>query len=114
MNPNEGQSTGSFGSAAGGMSPELQAAISRRAGDQGGSPLNQVTQGAPTANPQTQAPAPMAGVPPSGAAQPGLSGSPMPPDQNAQNGVPFGSAEAKMILGSLSNYLKSITKFHGV
>lgn len=112
--------TGSFGSMAGGMSDPLQQAMQRRQ-PQGGSPLNQVTNTAPTAggvmgglgeqaaqrqqidaltatNPQQQA----------GAGQ-----------QIAQGGAvgeahPFSPENAKMILGSMGNFLRSLTKFHGV
>ena len=48
--------TGSFGSATGGMSPELQAAISRRAGGNPSGTTGQVTQGSPTFDPTIQQP----------------------------------------------------------
>lgn len=97
--------TGSFGSAIGGLSPELSAAIQRRPGVGGStSPLNQVSNTAPTADPAIQ---------PSQPTQAAV-GQPTGPGNTSGMGIPFGSEEAKLILGSMGNYLKSITKFHGV
>lgn len=50
------QSTGSFGAAIGGMSPELQAAMQRRAGSPSAPTSAQVSNSAPTANPMPQIP----------------------------------------------------------
>ena len=99
--------TGSFGAATGGMTPELQAAISRRAGGNPSGPMGQVSNSAPTANPATQVPSstPLAGSPAptsiamGGTSQPGVSGS---------AGLPTESDEATLILKALSGRLKML------
>lgn len=100
------ENTGSFGAAAGGISPELQASIQRRAGAQGGT--SAVTAGAPTFDPSTQPAQPPTGQP---ASQP-VGGAPAPTLDKPQ--ISFESPEAKMIVGSLSTRLKALSKMQGV
>lgn len=92
--------TGSFGAAIGGMSPELQAAMQRRQG-QGGATA-QVSNTAPTMDPTTQ-PAQPATAPTASAD----TASAPPP---ATPGMPFDPSTIKMIVGSFSHVLKSMTK----
>lgn len=105
------QNTGSFGAATGGVSPELQAAMASRGPGMSPPAPTQTTGTAPTNNPQTQVPpistaAPMTSGPsPSGGPGPSLEAPPQ---------LPFGSAEAKIGLGAIKNYLSAIAKFHGV
>jgi hypothetical protein len=101
MNPNN---TGSFGSAAGGVSPELQAAIQRRAGGNPSGPMGQVTQGAPTYNPSTQ-PSNSAPAPVQGNSGQGLS----IPSTGTGAGLPNESSEAKIIISALRERLKSLS-----
>lgn len=114
MNPTN---TGSFGAAIGGVSPELQAAMaSRQGGASVGAPISsQVSQAAPTADIQTQAPA----APTASAPMPPMGGSPemgapMPAESAPVPQMPFESPEAKMIVGSLGNRLKALSKLQGV
>ena len=108
------ENTGSFGAAAGGISPELQAAIQSRG--QGGATAA-VTQGAPNFNPATQPPAPATGAVPGGAP---MGGQPMPPEVQGQEigptaaGLPFDSGEAKLIIQALTNRLKALSNLQGV
>lgn len=98
------QNMGSFGSPAGGASPELQEAITRR--NSNGAQTSQVTQGAPTFNPGTQP----AQTPTGQAPQPQMSAQGMPQDpsqvQPAQPNMPFDPAELKQIVGALTGRLK--------
>jgi hypothetical protein len=102
------QSQGSFGANAGGMSPELQAAMQRRQ-TQGGATA-QVTQEAPGFNPATQPAQPPTGQAP----QPQMGAQPMgqpTPDQSQQAqpatpNMPYDPAELKMITGALTGRLK--------
>jgi hypothetical protein len=93
--------TGSFGAAAGGLSPELQAAIQRRAGGNPSGPLGQVTQGSPNFNPTTQipnsAPAPLRHL-----------GSPSMTTGSGA-GLPADSSESKLIISALRERLKSLS-----
>lgn len=98
--------SGSFGAAAGGMSPELAAAVQRRAGNSSG-PMAQVSNSAPTADPTTQVPnpTPLTGSPSptstamSATPQAGMAGS---------SGLPVESSEAQLILKALSGRLKML------
>ena len=94
---------GSFGAATGGLSPELQAAIQSRAG--GVPASSQVTNSAPTANPETQAPNPMTGAPP----MPQQTASASAPQPN----LPFDASEAKIILSAMGTRLKALSKLAG-
>lgn len=103
MNPTN---TGSFGAAAGGMSPELQAAISRRAGGNPSGPMGQTSASAPTNDPSIQ--------------QPQISGGQISPaslgvqvPQNMGGGLPAESSETVLILKSLDARLKSLSKIQG-
>jgi len=98
MQPNN---TGSFGSATGGMSPELAAAMQRRAGGNPSGPMGQVSQGAPTANPATQVPnsAPASINVPS---QSSPSGDGM--------GLPTNTPESQLIIKALDQRLRSLSK----
>lgn len=100
--------TGSFASAIGGASPELQAAMQRRAGSQQVPAASQVSNTAPTNDPSTQQSAPITAQAPSMSAPSAApaGGSPSPQ-------IPFESPEAKMIVGSLGNRLKSLSKLQG-
>ena len=99
--------TGSFGAATGGMSPELQAAVQRRAGGNPSGPMAQVSNSAPTANPATQVPSPtpLTGSPSptstvmSATPQVGMAGS---------AGLPVESSEAQLILKALAGRLKML------
>lgn len=101
MNPN----TGSFGSAIGGMSPELQAAVSRRQGNPQAGVTAQTSNAAPTSDPQIQA-----AQPPTGGTN---SMAPSMPSPANSSGLPFDSTEAKFIVQTLGNRLKSISKMSG-
>lgn len=92
--------TGSFGAAIGGMTPELQAAVQRRAGT--GATTSQVSNTAPTADPSTQVPPvpPIRTQPTASAATAGASPEPS---------LPFDSAEAKIILQAMSGRLKALS-----
>lgn len=103
--------TGSFGAAAGGMSPELQAAILRR-GNQGGATAA-VTQGAPGFNPSTQPASPPTGAPPMPLGQQGTPpppppapGQPMPQDAS----LPFAGGDAIKVIDALSKFLKTFSQ----
>ncbi len=87
---------------AGGTSPELQAAMQRRAG----APATPVGQGAPTFDPTTQPTQPSGQVPQATTqAQPtATAGQPTP--------VPFGPEERKIILGALAGTLKMSNNIH--
>lgn len=100
MNP-----TGSFGAAIGGVSPELQAAMSRRQGNPAAGISDQTSNTAPTANPQIQA-----AQPPTGGTN---SMTPSTPSPANSSGLPFDSTEAKFIVQTLGNRLKSISKMSG-
>lgn len=90
-------STGSFGAASGGISPELQAAMQRR--PTSGGATSQVTQGAPGFDPTTQpAQAPTNQAP--------MGGQTAQATMPSQPNMPFDPAELKMITGSLTNRLK--------
>ena len=94
--------TGSFGAAIGGMSPELQAAMQRRAGAGAVPTSDQVSNTAPTADPSTQMPtAPTASAATAGA-----------PATNPQ--LPFDSSEAKIILQAMGGRLKALSRLAGV
>lgn len=101
--------TGSFGAAAGGITPELQAAIQRRAG----ASSMPVSGGAPTFNPSTQPPQPPTAPAPGGAPVSNLPQPPVGPGATVpgqtQPALPFDSTESKMILQALSNRLKAGT-----
>ena len=100
--------TGSFAASLGGMTPELKAAIQKRMGGSNVPTTAQVSQGAPTANPLTQAPAPAT------AQAPNMPQPQAEPAQPAAPTLPIESPEAKMIIGSLGNRLKAISKLQGV
>lgn len=96
-------STGSFGAASGGITPELQAALQRRstAGATGA-----VTQGAPGYDPTTQPATPptaQAPMPPQSAQQSVL---PQTAPEQAAPTMPFDPAELKQIVGALTGRLK--------
>lgn len=93
--------TGSFGAAAGGMTPELQAAMQRRAG--GGNPTAQVTNSAPTANPQPQAPQPPMQQPSGPVSSPA-------PVEPGGGGMTTPTTEASTILKAMSNRLNMLSK----
>lgn len=100
------QSSGGFGAPAGGISPALQAAIQRRpAAPNAGNPLNQVTQGAPTFDPNTQVPTspqmPPATPPPGMQTQTPLSTSMIDP------------GETKIILQALKSRMDAISRIQG-
>lgn len=103
--------TGSFGAAAGGISPELHDAISRRG--QGGATAA-VTQGAPGFNPATQPPAPATG----GAPMPTPVPTPTPPGASAQpapaptdgSPLPFAGQDAIKVIDALSKFLKTFSQ----
>ncbi len=96
---------GSFGAATGGVSPELQAAIQRRAGGNPSGALGQTTQTAPTYNPTIQQPQ----VNP---APSGTSGSP-PLPTGAGMGLPAESPESTLIIKALDQRLRSLSKIQG-
>ena len=87
---------GSFGAAAGGVSPELQAAIQRRPSN--GSPMNAVTTSAPTFNPNTQPPTPIQSTP-----------NPSQPMQ-ATLSNPETDSETRQIIKALEGRLKTLSK----
>ena len=97
--------TGSFGSAAGGMSPELQAAISRRAGGNPSGPMGQTTNSAPTNDPTIQQPQ----IQPS-QVNPASVGVPSSPRLSGGAGLPINVPEAQLIIKALDSRLKSISK----
>jgi len=103
MNP---QNLGQFGAAAGGVSPELQAAISRRAGGNPSGPLGQTTQTAPTFNPTIQQPEVNSVPAPVG----GASGSPPPSPSGTGTGLPMNTPESELIIKALDSRLKSLSK----
>lgn len=82
------------------MSPELQAAMQRRSGNPAQGATAQVSQGAPTADPATQTP-----MQPTASAA--TAGAP------ATASMPFDPGIEKMIVGSLTNHLRSINKLRG-
>lgn len=98
----EPSNTGSFAAATGGMSPELQAAITKRAGGNPSGPMAQTTASAPTNNPQ---------VPPS---SPSLN--PIIPAETPQTavgssaGLPGGNTESKIIIQALKGRLEALSK----
>lgn len=102
------QSSGSFGSQAGGVSPALQAAIQRRPGaPNAGNPLNQVTQGAPTYDPNTQVPT-----------NPQMSPTAPPPAPGMQTQTPLSTSmidpgETKIILQALKSRMEAISRIQG-
>jgi hypothetical protein len=104
--------TGSFGSMAGGMSDPLQQAMQRRQTQGGGSPLNQVTNTAPTVGALGGG---VANLTDQAAQRQQIDALTSPPGaiQGGATQHPFSADHAKMILGSLGNYLKSIAHFHG-
>lgn len=106
MNPTN---TGSFGN--GQASPELLAAIQRRAGGNPGGPMAQTMTSAPTNNPQTQIP--NSGMAPSAGSSNGLtstvpSGGTMPGVQS--QGLPINTPESELIIKALSSRLASFSK----
>lgn len=90
------ENTGSFGSAIGGMSPELAEAMQRRGGQ--GNPMAQVSNSAPTANPAIQAPSPLPS--PQGSPAGALGGAPLPEQ----------TPESQIIIKALDGRLKSLSK----
>lgn len=110
---------GSFGSPAGGISPELQAAIQRRAGGNPSGTMGQTTQTAPTFNPAIQRPQvnptnptnpanPVSPIP----APTGALGSP-PLSQGTGMGLPAESPESVLIIKALDARLRSLSKIQG-
>jgi hypothetical protein len=93
------QNTGSFGSAIGGMSPELQAAISRRAGGNPSGPMGQTSASAPTTDPTIQQ-SPMSGQ----------MSVPSMPQGTTGMGMPANSPESQIIIKALDSRLKSLSK----
>lgn len=90
------------------MTPELQAAIQRRAGGSNVPATAQVSQSAPTANPAIQAPQPAT------AAVPGVPQASANASQTAGNPqLPFDSSEAKIILQAMGGRLKALSKMQG-
>jgi hypothetical protein len=91
--------TGSFGSATGGMTPELQEAITRRQGGNPSGAMAQVSNSAPTANPETQVRS---------------MGSPQPVGTPQTNSLPTGggqpTSEARIILQALKGRLDALSK----
>lgn len=96
-----GNNSGSFGAATGGLSPELQAAVSRRAGGNPGGPMAQTTASAPTNDPTTQMPPPSTGMAPQAPVGPSMPG--------LDQGLPSPS-ETELIIKALSNRLSSFSK----
>lgn len=95
--------TGSFGAAAGGISPELQAAMQRRG--QGGATAA-VTQGAPGFDPLVQPAQAPTGAPPMP-----MGAVPAQPSAQAPTpALPFDSSEAQLIIKSLDSRLKALSK----
>lgn len=101
--------TGSFGSATGGISPELQEAMSRRAGGNPSGTMGQTTQSAPTNNPEIQIPTNSVPAPVAGSGSVGLP--PTPPSAGTGIGVP--TAESELIVKALDSRLKSLSKLQG-
>lgn len=101
---NNGNNTGSFGAAAGGVSPELQEAIQRRSGGNPSGPMGQVTATSPTFDPSTQRPS----VAPQNLPQPNA-----PASQPTEGGLSMGSPESEIIIKALDSRLKSISKLQG-
>lgn len=100
--------TGSFGSAAGGMSPELQAAISRRAGGNPSGPMGQTTASAPTNDPTIQQPQVNSVPAPSvGPSVPTMSSG------GTGTGLPMNTPESELIVKALDSRLKSLSKIQG-
>jgi len=100
--------TGSFASATGGMSPELQAAVQRRQGGNPSGPMAQVTPTAPTFNPSTQVPNP---TPSPSAGSPGLTSS--NPAMGTGVGLPMNTPESELIIKALDSRLKALSKIQG-
>ena len=103
MNPNN---TGSFGAAIGGMSPELQAAVQRRAGGNPSGTMGQTSNTAPTNNPQTQ-------IPPSSPAPNPSPPNPVSVGMGGGAGLPSGSDESSLIVKALTGRLQSLSKIQG-
>jgi len=96
--------TGSFAGVLG-NTPALQQAIARR-GSTGGA-TNAVSQSAPNFNPNGQPPAPVTAPSPISTGQPA-------PSTGGNPGLPIDSGEATIILKSMSERLKSLSKMAGV
>ena len=101
--------SGSFGVAAGGVSPELQAAIQRRAGGNPSGPMGQVTQGAPTFDPSIQQPQ----TSPIPAPSVGSSGPTSLPTGGTGMGLPANTPESELIVKALDSRLKALSKIQG-
>lgn len=109
MNPPT--NTGSFGSVAGGISPELQAAISRRPVGNPSGPMGQTTQGAPTNNPSIQMP-PTQPLPSGGVGQ-SVPSTVMGGEVPQGQGLPMNTPESELIIKALDSRLKSLSKIQG-
>jgi hypothetical protein len=103
---------GSFGSAIGGMSPELQAAVSRRAGGNPSGPLGQTTQTAPTNNPAIQQ-SPLGSTPAPVAGSRSVGLPPTPPSAGTGPGLPMNTPESELIVKALANRLNTLGKLQG-
>lgn len=100
--------TGSFGAAAGGVTPELQAAIQRRAGGNPSGATGQVTQGSPNYNPTIQPSQANSAPAPSGAL-----GSPPFTPSGTGAGLPANVPESELIIKALDSRLKALSKIQG-
>jgi hypothetical protein len=96
--------TGSFAGVLG-NTPALQQAIARR-GNTGGA-TNAVSQSSANFNPNAQPPAPVTSQSPSATGTPS-------PTPGAGSGLPIDSGEATIILKSMAERLKSLSKMAGV
>ena len=106
--------TGNFGAAAGGISPELQAALSRRQNPGANSgAMGQVTQGAPTFDPSIQPGTPPTGGAPMPGGQPPMPGGDPMAQAPAAPSLPFDASEASVIIKAMDSRLKSLSKLQG-
>jgi len=104
------ENTGSFGSAIGGLTPELQAAMQSRQGNPNAGATSQVSNTAPTSDPSSQVPPMQGGMPPQAQApQQASQQAPLSP-----SGLPFDPSDAKIILGAMGGWLKTLSKSAGV
>lgn len=122
MNPNN---HGSFGAAIGGMSPELQAAMSSRQGNPAAGATQQVSGQAAYQAPQTPPPPtalPQAqgmGAVGQGAMGGSLTGNPeegmgqQPLTNAGVSPAPFDPAEVKLILSAMNGRMKAISRLQG-
>lgn len=101
MNPNN---TGNFGAAGGGISPELQAAITSRQTQ--GAPTQAVTQGSANYNPAVQPAQPPTGQAP----QMTPMGQPPMPQPTAPSTPTPEKTETRYIIEALDGRLKSLSK----